>query len=376
MKKTYWFRLAVTVAAPLLMAISVRAAELFNVSDYDSTEVAGSNAGLPAPPSGLPAAPSVEQAAAGGEQATMGGEQAAGCNSCTCNGCLKSGCDDCRSFECYGFCGADSFKGASNYVFNGSNGFFSGLNAGFALPGLCKYGIGGQAGMSGGIYDFSGRLIQSEGQTEQQVFVTTGIFHRADGNLPISAGIVYDWMFNTNFGFLADDPTLSQWRWQMSYQLNDCNEVGVWGTQSDRSFMSGVTGVTYRPINQVDLFWRHKFGECGADGRLYIGLPTESQAPSSGSVGGKPGSFILGANIEAPLSDRLSLFANGTYMAPNEGAGPSASTNETWDVSFGINIYLGCSRSRTATVAGNCFMPYLPVANNGSFLVDTNIRGL
>jgi hypothetical protein len=40
-------------------------------------------------------------------------------------------------------------------------------------------------------------------------------------------------------------------------------------------------------------------------------------------------------------------------------------------VAFGIQYYPG-KGARSSTVAGRSAMPYLPVANNGSFLTNTN----
>ena len=42
-----------------------------------------------------------------------------------------------------------------------------------------------------------------------------------------------------------------------------------------------------------------------------------------------------------------------------------------FDIMSGISFYPS-GNARTRTVAGQSWMPYLPVANNGSFMVDTN----
>jgi len=44
---------------------------------------------------------------------------------------------------------------------------------------------------------------------------------------------------------------------------------------------------------------------------------------------------------------------------------------ETFFISIGIAFYHGCN-SRTDSVSGQRWLPYLPVANNGSFIVDMN----
>ena len=55
-------------------------------------------------------------------------------------------------------------------------------------------------------------------------------------------------------------------------------------------------------------------------------------------------------------------------MRPTARAGSAASIEDAYSIGFGLTFYPG-GNARTRTVAGNCWMPYLPVANNGTFLV-------
>ena len=57
-------------------------------------------------------------------------------------------------------------------------------------------------------------------------------------------------------------------------------------------------------------------------------------------------------------------------MRPSVAAGETASVEDAYSVTFGF-VWYPLGNARTKSVAGNCWMPYLPVANNGSFLVDT-----
>jgi hypothetical protein len=43
----------------------------------------------------------------------------------------------------------------------------------------------------------------------------------------------------------------------------------------------------------------------------------------------------------------------------------------SWNFAFGMQYYPG-KGARSSTVAGRSAMPYLPVANNGTFLTNTN----
>jgi hypothetical protein len=74
------------------------------------------------------------------------------------------------------------------------------------------------------------------------------------------------------------------------------------------------------------------------------------------------------------------MYADGMYMKPSAHAGSSigpngtafASAQEFWNVSFGVVFYPDHA-ARSSTVAGRKWMPYLPVANNSSFMIDTNV---
>jgi hypothetical protein len=58
-------------------------------------------------------------------------------------------------------------------------------------------------------------------------------------------------------------------------------------------------------------------------------------------------------------------------MHPSARPGDPGATEEAWNFTIGISFYPQ-SNARSETVAGNCWMPQLPVANNGTFLVDGN----
>ncbi|MCC7335937.1 MAG: hypothetical protein IT422_12625 [Pirellulaceae bacterium] len=71
------------------------------------------------------------------------------------------------------------------------------------------------------------------------------------------------------------------------------------------------------------------------------------------------------------MNDVVSLVSGVTYMHPSSRPGAAAAKDEMWNFSVGISIYLG-RNSRSATVAGQRRMPLMPVADNGTFIVDTN----
>jgi hypothetical protein len=86
---------------------------------------------------------------------------------------------------------------------------------------------------------------------------------------------------------------------------------------------------------------------------------------------GSLGDYYVGALTTVPLNDRLSLYALVTYMHQSAAPGPIGSTEDAWDFTIGLAFYPRYN-SHSHTIAGQCWMPEVPVANNGTFLVDTN----
>jgi hypothetical protein len=303
------------------------------------------------------------------------GQTGCGC-SCGCDSCCcRLGCDDdCSRFGIVGFAGLDAFNGISDATGPSNFGTVTGFNAGAPLLGLGDYGIGWQVGVSYGIYDFDGRSPVIAGESaagaQQQTFVTTGFFRKAHGDQRWSFGVVYDWMYNTNWGVFGVDPTLGQWRAQIEYSLSGCNSVGLWGAKRDLCSvqeLSRVLGVESRVISQLNFFWHHKFTESCADSWLWVGIPDHGRLDTSES--GSLGDWTIGASVQVPLSSRVALYANGSYMHPSAAAGITAANETFWDVSMGVAWYFG-GNARSHAINGKCWTPLLPVANNSTFLVD------
>jgi hypothetical protein len=316
------------------------------------------------------AMPTQSTCAACGQACGLGGA----CPSCGDPGAAL-GCDACPGRGIVAFAGLDSFKGISDSFLPSNFGALAGLNAAVPVPGLSDYGIGWQLGMSYGVYDFDGRLsFKTPDQSQEQVFVTTGFFHKAEGDRRLSFGLVYDWMINNNWGILGTGPTLGQWRGQIEYALSGSNALGVWGCLRDRgsnqiadSVLFGPVDARTRAINQVNLFWHHKF-DAGADSYLWVGIPDRGRLNDDGSLG----DWTIGANVQVPLSDSLALYANGSYFRPSGSAGPIAAIEAGYDVSMGVVWYFG-RHAVSHSINGACWLPYMPMANNSNFLVDQSL---
>ncbi len=314
-------------------------------------------------------------------QAATGSSFCDACNSCdTYDNSFCAACQGCPSAGLQLFTGIDSWRGigdrgASSNNLTNNNGGSSGFNYATRLGTFSDVtGIGLQVGGSYGLYDWSGRPANNGTLTttavQQQAFFTVGLFKKANENSNWSYGVVHDWMFNQAWGATAIDPTLGQWRGQIAYATSAWNEFGFWGTlrdKGDTNLDSNRQPVSTRSINQANLFWHHKW-ELGADSWLWVGVPQDSRL--NPFLRGNLGDFLVGGSVIAPLDDYVSLYGNFQYMHPSAQPGSVADGESAWYVSFGLQYTIG-GHARTSTVAGNCWLPLMPVANNGNFLVDT-----
>ncbi len=269
----------------------------------------------------------------------------------------------------------DDFRGIPEGTWNGNTGGLIGANFGMTLFDL----IGLQVGGSYGVYDWYGRgsvVPGIAGSVQQQGFVTAGLFHKAsccDGDDEIfccngiQAAAVVDWMFNKNFGVFALDPSFGQVRYQLSYIINGSQEFGVWGAADIHTAHKSVAGipVSFRAISQVSLFWRSIF-ENRSELMLWGGVPYRKSLIVPGK---REGQFVVGANFRAPFTDCLSLEAHGAYM------GPVGNSSIRHFVNYDANVCIGITYSFPLR-GNNCCnqaRPYLPIANNSNFFVDTNL---
>ncbi|MBL8829668.1 MAG: hypothetical protein JNM18_22005 [Planctomycetaceae bacterium] len=311
----------------------------------------------------------------------------AGCQTCgpNCNNC-GHGCGQCCDGMCLPWCseecpnigfissgGFEAWRGVSDAASEGNFGYVSSMNIAFPL--VRDFGIAGQFGMSHGVYDWMGRTSNGNNeanQVQQQLMFTYGFFRRACGTR-FQGGFVQDWMVNDNFGTLSQEPTLSQFRAQIGFVMNECNEFGVNLTHRDRSatqnFFNPVIPVTYSAISYTNLYWHRKWCEGGTDSWIWWGVPAYRRL--NPAAGGSIGEFILGGALNVPVTSRIAAYANLNYMKPSAAGGIAGSTEEYFDLGFGLSFIPGGSRTRNVT--GQRWMPLMPVANNGSFMVDRSL---
>lgn len=260
----------------------------------------------------------------------------------------------------------DYFRSLPDGSWAGNNGAYASLNLAVGIP-KEKYGFGAQLGGSYGLYDWDARGSNTTGNTralQQQAFLSVGLFRRAPCSSGLNAGLVYDVMFNKQFGVFALSPIVGQVRAQLSYLIACENEVGLWGTldtQTSHEETSEIP-VKYRAICQVNLIWTHYFKNL-AQTSLWVGTPYRRGLMYSS---GRAGNYIVGASFSAPLTSTLSIVGHGMYMGARSGSAFQESSNYAANVTFGINYSFGSCKSG--------HRPFLPLADNSNFLVDTNLN--
>ena len=294
--------------------------------------------------------------------ASQEAEQAEGDIACCDTDCCQACCNSCWCLRdsMYGFFAFDGWaneldvEGANNF------GFRVGLNAGIPVPGLRHRGIGMQIGASVGCYDLMGRQDMGVGnltEIEDQTMLSAGVFKRSDccAGDPFSWAVVYDHQFHNQLALGGDAyVSLGQFRGLFGYALSQQNEIGLWMTQRTDEEEHGAV----EAVNQYNVFWR-RYWECGGDTMVYFGAVED------------PGEFVVGFDARVPLNSRWALFCAGHYIKPSADAGELEYQQEIWNVTAGVMFFLGCGQ----TCCGpNRWVPLLPVADNGTFALDLDIR--
>jgi len=281
-------------------------------------------------------------------------------------------CDTCPRVGLQVFVGYDSFRGVTDDGWQ-NNGIHAGVNLGTPIPWLTELtGIAFQAGGSAGSYNWSGNDYRPDSGAQTQGFITYGLYRRPNAASGWTGGLVQDWMLNNNYGVFSQNPTLSQLRGQIGYALGPRNEIGLWGAQrvldSTRDVVPYGVGTTkWRAVNQLNFYWHYKWAPFGADTWIWLGKPENDRLAGGGSLG----DYVVGALANIPLSDAIGLYTQVQYMHPSTRPGPAGGEENEWNFTTGLAWYPG-RYARSSTVAGQCSMPLLSVANNGYFLVDVN----
>ncbi|TWU36674.1 hypothetical protein Q31b_49560 [Novipirellula aureliae] len=251
------------------------------------------------------------------------------------------------------FANTDGTNGSSRSG-SGSFGFYEGFNEGRSLKRWLGWDMAWQFGVRATQNNLSGAEFTTD--SRNQVFLTTGFFRRVDYGLQY--GLVFDYL-NDDWYFQSD---LTQLRGELSWKDNGCH---VWGLQfaaglgddtSETSVINpaGVavrSSMTFEPTDQYRLFYRRLLHNAGS---------WEAFAGWTDTDDG-----LLGASLDLPLRQNLSLATGATFLVPNEGNGSGGHQEESWNISLGL-VY----RPGGPMGAGRYSRPMFGVADNGTFLVD------
>lgn len=224
-----------------------------------------------------------------------------------------------------------------------------------------------QIGGSFGIYDWNGNTsapTDRQAGTQQQGFVTAGLSWRTPCSSGFNIGLAYDWMWNKNLGVFRVDANVDQLRYQAGYQFCCNDEIGLWGTFHLRTAYreSQEVPVAFRAISQLNLFWKHIYANC-AETKVWVGAPVSSSMMFDS---GRSGQFIVGGSFYAPLAYRLGLEGHASYMHPH------SADDDLRSSLYGANIYIGLTYAIGGS--GYCKKPYLEIANNSNFYLDTDLN--
>lgn len=270
------------------------------------------------------------------------------------------------------FIGLDDFRGVSNQVRQDSFGLRTGINLGVGL--LDSWGVGAQAGVSYGGYKWDGQSFPTTEPSawNSQVFMTGGLFKRADKGWRFNAAAVFDYMVSDNFSIVASEPSFGQFRGLLSVPVSGHDEIGSWVAVHESSSTQGLSApfspgtVTFQAIDQYNVFWKHWF-DGGTVANLYFGFNGHQLNQ------GTQGTWVIGGGIEVPFSDRLALYGDFAYMRPSATTGDGAAFQNSYNISVGIAWY-PCTCLRQRSICNRGWVPGLPVANNGSFFVGLAAR--
>jgi len=285
-------------------------------------------------------------------------------------GDYHGGCDDCGGCnECYGgyggawgcglFCGHPWFENFSvnlgSHAFIAANdfgrasnfGFQEGINFGAPLPFYLPWNLGWQFGVQTLQSAFEGNnaLGTFSPETHNQVFITTGIFHRPLHS-PFQWGVVFDWVDDDYYV----DMTMSQVRAELSLLGPLGNEVGFWGAFAtgdgeDTLVQDDFTNlVKWEPNDIYTFFYRRRFPCTPAELRIWGGFTGNSDG-------------IFGGDFRIPVTDWLALNGGGNYLASEEEKEAGGLSEDSWGMFFNVVLY------PAKTAIKSTRSPYRPLFN-------------
>lgn len=308
-----------------------------------------------------------EEMAASGPPAIFSGNccEAAGCETGCCDAAcgVAVGCETVCLPACGGLWGldwiqfsatADAFQGPMDLDgINGNFGVRFAVNA--ALPLSRAYGIGVQAGTSGGMSDFHGTQFTGS-RIRSQNFTTVGLFQRLClGQGAVKYGFAFDWLFDDYYANF----TLSQWRVKLGWEVSPVAEIGLWASipnDGDDALLGAGTEYPtvdyFKPFAQGNLYWTRCWLN-GTTTTAYVGIAAE------------PGEWVFGGNARIPMGGSLAVVGNLHYILPSAD-GWAGQEEEVWNLGLGFEWTPGPCANQCCV---GKFSPLFRLADNGTMAV-------
>ncbi|MCE9606249.1 MAG: hypothetical protein K8U03_15240 [Planctomycetia bacterium] len=221
------------------------------------------------------------------------------------------------------------------------------IGASFSFPIMRDWGFGGQVGSTAAWNDWRGTQFTGD-QMRFQNFNTVALFQRSLST-GLGFGLAHDWLIDNYY----DDFHFSQFRVAASWQVNPCNEVGLWGSLPQRRESSFIgTPVSYnrfQSLTQGNLYWKHYWSDF-ATSNIFAGL---AESPSD---------ITYGTNVQVAVTCYMAVTGAFEYVLPGSG-GDMGRKEEIWNLSFGFLFYPGTA----FTAQRSQFRPMFAPADNGNF---------
>jgi hypothetical protein len=189
-----------------------------------------------------------------------------------------------------------------------------------------ELGMSLEGGASAGWYDYRGSIF-ARGNSRFQNYWTAAFSQRILGDR-VAWGFAHDWLYDQYF---VNGIHLGQWRTKIAWQVNPCNQFGIWASIADR----GATAMnafgqqnSYRPISQGNIYWQREW-HSSIMTQLLIGKA------------GPPGNWVFGSTANVPLTESIAIYANGNYILPRQEPPFAPGSAEMWNFTMGLQFSLG-----------------------------------
>lgn len=254
------------------------------------------------------------------------------------------------------FAGIDGAKQPQDFGVNANLGGRASINWSHALHE--ESGLGFQIGSALVASGNAVRVYELLGENSGRVqsFSTVGVFQRLQSGW--KWGVAHDFLYQESY----DNFFLSQTRINTAFGWDRQTEIGMNvylpGARDSGNF--NATRVNLETIAQGHIYCRQVW-ESQAQTTVWFGVAEGHSEDNAVTGPSRPQdeSFVMGADILAPLNDRVAIYGETNLMFPADTG--------TVDAFLGFQYY---PRGGAFTARKRRFAPIMPVAGSTSFSVD------